>query len=134
MEQNLEISFPGGLKVDAVYKGFEIKTDQAEENGGDASAPEPYALFLTSIGTCAGVYALKFCQARDISTEGMKIKQINTFEMEPEKKLLRVEMKLDLPKGFPAKYEKAIVRAMELCSVKKALFDPPEMEIITKLS
>lgn len=131
MEQNFEISFPGGLRVDAVYNGIEIKTDQSKENGGDASAPEPYSLFLASIGTCAGIYAVSFCQARKIPMDGMKLKQINYFEMEPKKRLSRVEITLELPEGFPAKYEKAVIRAMDLCAVKKAIFDPPEMDITT---
>lgn len=129
MQQSVEISFPGGLRVDAVYNGMEIRTDQSKEVGGDASAPEPFALFLASIGTCAGVYALKFCQAREIPTEGMKIKQTNYFETEPQKKLVRVELALELPEGFPAKYEKAVTRAMDLCTVKKTIFSPPEIEI-----
>ena len=62
----MDIRFPGGKKVDAVYKGFTVKTDQPRGEGGDGSAPEPFDLFLASIGTCAGIYALSFCQARGV--------------------------------------------------------------------
>jgi len=51
----MEIVFPGGKKVDALYKGFKIQTDQSERNGGEATAPVPFDLFLSSIGTCAGI-------------------------------------------------------------------------------
>ncbi|MCB2227156.1 MAG: OsmC family protein [Desulfarculaceae bacterium] len=108
---------------------MQISTDQSKEEGGDASAPEPFALFLASLGTCAGVYALSFCRARQIPTDGMKIKQTNYFETEPQMKLVRVELALELPEGFPAKYEKAVTRAMDLCAVKKTIFNPPEIEI-----
>ena len=50
----MEISFPGGQKVDAQYRGLTIKTDQPVEDGGDESAPTPFSLFLASLGTCAG--------------------------------------------------------------------------------
>jgi len=56
----VEVSFPGGTKIDAQIGEFMINTDQATANGGDESAPEPFQLFLASIATCAGIYALSF--------------------------------------------------------------------------
>jgi len=51
----LVISFPGGKRVDAQVGDFTLRTDQPKDHGGDGSAPEPFALFLASIGTCAGI-------------------------------------------------------------------------------
>lgn len=70
---NMEITFPGGKKVNALYKGFTITTDQSKSNGGEASAPEPFSLFLVSIGTCAGIYVINFLQKRGLSTDGLKM-------------------------------------------------------------
>ena len=50
----MEITFPGGARVDANFGGFTIKTDQPPV----ASAPTPFATFLASIGTCPGIYVL----------------------------------------------------------------------------
>ena len=33
--------------------------------------------------------------------------------------------------GFPAEHEAAIIRAMDLCAVKKHLMNAPEFEILT---
>ncbi len=55
--------------MNANYKDFIVKTDQPQSEGGDGTAPEPYDLFLASIGTCAGVYIVYFCESRDIPTE-----------------------------------------------------------------
>jgi ribosomal protein S12 methylthiotransferase accessory factor len=71
----MEIVFPGGKKVDAMYKGLRIRTDQSGYPGADESLPAPFDLFLASIGTCAGIYVLVFCQKRSISTEGPKLIQ-----------------------------------------------------------
>ncbi|MFW5740864.1 MAG: OsmC family protein, partial [Myxococcota bacterium] len=71
----MQITFPGGKRVDATLLGRTIHTDQAKENGGDGTAPEPYMMFLASLGTCAGVYVLGFCQARDLPTEGISLVQ-----------------------------------------------------------
>jgi organic hydroperoxide reductase OsmC/OhrA len=64
----MEVFFPGGKKVNSTYKGFTAKTDQSKNEGGDGTAPEPCDLFLASIGTCAGVYVVIFCQERGIDT------------------------------------------------------------------
>ena len=53
--------FGGGLKVDAEYRGFTIKTDQPFHEGGEGRRPAPFDLFLASLATCAGFYVLAFC-------------------------------------------------------------------------
>ena len=70
---DMEIVFAGGKKVDAVYKGFTVKTDQSESSGGRGSAPQPFDLFLASIGTCAGIYVLSYCQNHRIDADRIKL-------------------------------------------------------------
>ena len=50
----IKVTFPGGLRVDAEYKGFVVKTDQPLKQGGEGTAPAPFDLFLVSIAACAG--------------------------------------------------------------------------------
>ena len=69
----MKISFSGGKKVDADYKGFTIKTDQPKHEGGTGSTPEPFSLFIASIGTCIGSYVLSFCQKRNIPTDNINL-------------------------------------------------------------
>lgn len=123
----LEISFPGGAKVAAQVGDFEIMTDQPLADGGEGSAPAPYDFFLASIGTCAGFYVMRFCQERNLPMEGLRMSL--DIERDPEsRKLLKVMLDIKLPEEFPAKYHKAVVKAAELCSVKKALASNPEFE------
>ena len=126
----MEITFPGGVRVDAQFKGFEITTDQPQRNGGQNTAPSPFDLFLASLGTCAGFFALRFCQQRELPTSGMRL-QLTCEHNTETKRLDRVEVTLHLPDNFPQKYRSAIIRATDQCAVKKALLDPPEIELIT---
>jgi len=127
----MEISFPGGKKVNAQFKGFTIKTDQSKKDGGDDTAPTPSFLFLASVGTCAGIYALNFCEKRKMDTE--KLKLVLDFEFDPKTHMVKkVLMKLMLPPDFPEKYIPAIIKAMDLCYVKKHLHEPPEFETTTQ--
>ncbi len=127
----IKVSFPGRTKVTANFENFEVATDQPINEGGMGSAPEPYMLFLSSIVTCAGFYAQSFCRQREISTEGMTM-TLDIERNQETRRLEKVKMAIQLPPEFPTKYQKAIIRAAGMCSVKKAIADPPEFEVITE--
>ncbi len=120
------INFPGGKRVNSTYKGFTVKTDQPKSEGGNDSAPEPYDLFLASIGTCAGVYIVYFCESRDIPTDD--ITMTLRFERNEKSHLMeKIAIEINLPPVFPDKYRKAVIRAAEMCTVKRNLIQPPEI-------
>ncbi len=126
----MRIYFPGGKKVYAEYKEFTIRTDQPVKEGGGGTDPAPFDLFVASIGTCAGIYVLGFCQQRGISTEGIEV--IQSVVKDPESNLIdRVRLEINLPSDFPKKYKNAIVKAAELCTVKKHLENPPRFTVVT---
>ena len=125
----LKITFPGGKKVNAELRGRTIATDQPVDHGGDGTAPEPYALFAASIGTCAGLYALSFCTSRGLDTTGLAIRQKMVFD--DKRKLTAVELDIDLPRGFPEKYREPLIRAADGCAVKRAILAQPEIVVRT---
>lgn len=124
----MDITFPGGVGVDAHFRGFTVRTDQPVKGGGLGSAPAPFDLFLTSLGTCAGLYALRFLQSRDLSTEGLTMR-LETVRDPETHRLTKIRMDVELPEGFPERYKQAIVRAMDQCAVKKVMDDPPDFEV-----
>ena len=100
MSEHLEVLFPGGKRVDVRVREFEIQTDQSVKGGGEASAPEPFDLFLSSMAACAGIYALNFCTSRDLSTEGLALSL--DWDRDPANPLnASVRYQLRLPAGFP---------------------------------
>jgi ribosomal protein S12 methylthiotransferase accessory factor len=130
---DMTVYFPGGKRVYADYGGFSIETDQPARAGGDDSAPAPFDLFLASIGTCAGIFALGFMQQRGIDATDSKLTMTPHFD--PDVGLItRIDLDLRLPAEFPEKYKGAIVKAMNLCTVKKHLHQPPAFDITTTTS
>jgi len=124
----MKITFPGNKKVNAEYKGQTIKTDQPEKAGGEGSAPEPFSLFLASIGTCAGIFVKSFCDKRDISAENIEIVQKMNYNKE-ERLIDKIELEIHLPEDFPDKYKEPLVNSANLCTVKKHLAKPPEITV-----
>ncbi len=127
------IDFPGRARVDAHFGGFVVPTDQPAAGGGQGSAPTPFATFLSTIGTCAGIYVLGFCQQRGIPTDGIRL--VQRMQVDPTTRLVsEVQVTIELPDGFPAKYADAVVRAAEQCAVKKHFEHPPTIRVDSMLA
>ena len=133
MAMEIVVTHGGGKKINAEVNGFTVHTDQGPRSGGEGSAPEPFTLFLTSLATCAGIYVVSFCQARNIPTEGVRLIQDHDFDPRTGK-LSRIRLEVELPKDFPEKYRDAVVRAAAACTVKKTMESPPEMLLESRVT
>jgi ribosomal protein S12 methylthiotransferase accessory factor len=121
---DIRIDFPGGDRVVARFGDYVVVTDQ------DGSAPSPFELFLSSIGTCAGIYVSRFCRERGIPTDGLGI-EMRTETDSITRLVRRIDLDVILPPGFPDSYRAAVLRSAQLCAVKKHLEHPPEFHLRT---
>ena len=132
MDREMIMTFPGGKRVEAEYKGFKIVTDQPVYAGGDGSAPAPFDLFLASIGTCVAYYVLALCPKRGISTEEISV-VLNT-EKNPETRMIeKISIEIRLPREFPLKYKDAVIKSVNSCAVKAHILKAPAFEVKTKI-
>jgi putative redox protein len=123
----MEIVFPGGARVDAQMGNMTVMTNQ------DGTAPTPFALFLASIGTCAGIYVLGFCQHRGLPTDGIKI--VQRLHSSPVTRMIeRIDLDIVVPPEFPEKYHDALIRAADQCAVKKHMEMAPAFNVTTKVA
>jgi putative redox protein len=122
------IDFPGGSRVDAHFGSFTVATDQPPTS----SAPSPFEVFLSSIGTCAGIFVLGFCKQRNLPTRGIRIiERIDHSRITGMVETIGLE--IQVPAEFPEKYRDSLIRSAELCTVKKHLEKPPKFNISTKV-
>lgn len=127
------IDFPGGARVDARFGPYAVQTDQPPAGGGEGAAPAPFAVFLASIGACAGIYVLGFCKQRGLPTDGLRI--IQRAHDDPLTGLVgQIELEIQVPPTFPARYREALVRSADQCLVKKHLERPPRFDIFTTVA
>jgi putative redox protein len=125
------IDCPSGARVDAHFGPYTVATDQPPTGGGEGSAPTPFALFLSSIGTCAGIYVLGFCRQRNLPTDGIRI--VERVHSSPLSGMVeKIDLEIQVPPEFPEKYRPSLIRSAELCAVKKHLETPPQFEVTTK--
>ncbi len=122
------IDFPGGDRVDAHFGSFTVRTDQPPVE----SAPSPFETFLASIGTCAGIYVLGFCNQRGLPTQGIRI--IERIDHSPITGMVEtLGLEIQVPPEFPEKYHDSLIRSAQLCAVKKHIEKPPRFDITTKV-
>lgn len=114
------VSFPGGEKVNVDFDGYSVKTDQSIEHGGEATSPNPFQYLFVALAAYAGHSASSFYLKRGVDTQKMKL-EFN-YQVEPDTKLLtNVEIFLNVDSSFPEKYDKAVLKAIDLCTVKKQI-------------
>mgnify|MGYP006304216629 FL=1 len=83
------------------------------------------------MGTCAGIYVKNFCDQRGLSTENIRIVQKMNFNRST-KLIDRIDLEIHLPEDFPEKYKEAVIKAANLCTVKRHIQNPPEMNVETQ--
>ncbi|MFC1629426.1 OsmC family protein [Gemmatimonadota bacterium] len=123
----MEIYFPSDDMVNTRIGNMVIETGDAPD------MPSPFLLFLTSIGACAGIYVKGFCKKRGLPLDGIRIIQRMTSRT-ANGPIEGIELDIQLPPEFPAKYYDAVIRAADQCAVKKHLENPPKFNVHTSVS
>ncbi len=127
----INVRSAGGLVIEARFGAFQVDTDQPVEDGGTNTAPSPFDLFLASLATCAGYYVTAFCRERGLDTEGITLKM--TSDWNDESHLVEnIHVDITLPRDFPDKYRRAVIRVAGMCTVKRHLDNPPAFHITAR--
>ena len=125
----MNITYNSGMRFDAQTHSHTIIVDQPKSDGGQDAGPTPPELFVASLGTCIGVYALWFCQKRKIPYEGMKIAINWSKSTTPPARIDLIEAKIELPQGCPEEHKKHFIESVEKCLVHNSIMQAPEIEI-----
>jgi len=126
----MRVFFPGGKQVFAEVNGFTVKTDQHPQSGGNGEFPEPFTLFLASLGTCAGIYVKYFCDQRMIDASEFELTQEIQYD-QVKRRIGTFLINIHVPASFPEKYDEALIRSASQCAVKKHI--DPEIELLVKV-
>ena len=124
----ITVTFPGNKKTSAQVGQFEVVTDQSVMAGGDGSAPAPFSLFLASIASCAGIYAVYFCEKRDIPLDTIKIVQRD--ERDPEThRITKITLEIVLPEELRPALELLLKASLHNPGPHIGAFHLPEHDI-----
>ena len=117
---------------------IEIKFDQSGRivpymNGGEITMNvSPFLIFLATAGMCSAVFVQAFLNQRGISTDDVKIVQKMKYDYATNQ-VQEIDIHVDLPEGFPEKYNNAVKKVVDQCPVKQHLLNPPSFNVITNI-
>lgn len=126
----IKVNFLDNLRLEAKFDDFTVITDQPIRYKGDGSAPSPFDYFLASSAMCAAYFVKVYCNARDISTDNIRLSQNNIVD--PENRYNQIfKIQVELPEDISEKDRQGILRSIDRCTVKKVVQTGPEFDIET---
>jgi len=126
----IKVNFLDNLRLEAKFDDFSVIADQPIRYKGDGSAPGPFDYFLASSALCAAYFVKVYCNARDISTDNIRLSQNNIVD--PEDRYNQVfQIQVELPESISEKDKKGILRSIERCTVKKVIQSVPVFNVET---
>ncbi len=117
----IEIKFDASGRIIPFMNGQEITMEVS-----------PFLIFLATAGMCSAVFVQAFMNQRGLSTDDVKIVQDMNYDYHTNQ-VKDINIHVDLPEGFPAKYNEAIKRVVDQCPVKQHLLNPPTFNVITNM-
>lgn len=124
----IKVNFLDNLRLEARFDDFTVIADQPIRYKGDGSAPSPFDYFLASSALCAAYFVKVYCNARDISTDDIRISQNNIVD--PENRYNQIfQIHVELPESISEKDRQGILRSIDRCTVKKVVQTGPDFQI-----
>jgi putative redox protein len=118
------------VRFAAEARGHRVICDQPAEIGGADSGMTPPEFLLTSLGTCAGFYAVQYLRTRELPTDGIRV----IVTAEKAKQPVRVgsfRIEVIVPNLDPA-HEAGVLRAVKACLVHNTLLNAPAVDTVVR--
>ena len=122
------VTWDGGVRFTADVRGHKITVDQPPQGGGQDAGPMPLELMPAALGTCVALFVKQVLVTRGLDPAGMAVQVFTAPESNPHR-IGRFEVSVSIPKGVPAHYRDAVVRAAETCTVHHTLSHQPEIAV-----
>jgi ribosomal protein S12 methylthiotransferase accessory factor len=108
--------------------GLVIRTDHAPDDVREGRTPEPWLLFLASIGTCAASFVGDYCDRHGLPADGIRVVQRQDLDGTGSA-LTGIRLEIRVPPSFPLEHRLPLVEAAEACTVKRVIEAGPTFRI-----
>lgn len=121
--------YEGGLHCILTHgpSGNKLPTDAPKDNRGKGEAFSPTDLMAAALGSCMattmGIYAARHA----VSLEGLEVEVIKEMVAVPSRRIGKLTVTLNMPKGITANHRPILERTALTCPVHKSLH--PDVEI-----
>ncbi|MGD0015754.1 MAG: OsmC family protein [Bryobacteraceae bacterium] len=123
------IRYVDGVKFEAEARGHRVISDQPAANRGTDAGMTPPEFLLTSLGTCAGFYAVEYLRARSLPVDGLSVR-VTADKAAAPARLSSFRIELSVPGLAEERHREGVLRAVKSCLVHSTLLNPPEVETV----
>ncbi len=125
----LKVTYAGGKRFEAAARDHRVVSDQPLDDDGTDRGMTPPELFLASLGTCMGYYAVEYLKARDLSTDGLEVR-VSAAKGGKPVRIATIQVSVSVP-GVDSddRYREGLKRAVERCLVHNTLVALPHIEV-----
>ncbi len=124
----IDIVYEGGLHCRLTHgpSGSVIATDAPKDNMGKGEAFSPTDLEASALGSCMMTIMGIYAQRHDIDLTGARAEVIKEMIQEPVRKIGKITVSFQMPKGIADKHRPALERTVFACPVHKSIH--PDIE------
>jgi uncharacterized OsmC-like protein len=124
----LKIDYLGGIGFEVKSRQHSLRIDLSKEKGGKDEGMNPPEVFMASLGSCVGVYCVRYCQNAKLDSSGMSIKL--SWKLSDDKtKIANIDIVMSLPKAELGKRSGAVLEAAKHCLIHNTIMVSPEINI-----
>lgn len=124
----LQVEYQGKKRFKTIVRGHEVITDVPEKLGGEDAGPTATELFISSLASCVGLYAVSYMNVAKLNAEGLKV-EIDWNFSEDYKRVEKIDVNVVVPNAELGKRERALYAAVKKCVIHNTLHNAPEMNI-----
>src|SRR6266404_6729985 len=128
--ETAQLIYTGDLHTEAVHvrSGTKIVTDAPVDNQGKGEAFSPTDLLAASLGACVMTTMAIFARRKEVDLKGGRAHVTKEMIVEPQRRVARLSVVVDLPVSVPAHLRPALLNAAHTCPVERSL--SPEVEVV----
>jgi putative redox protein len=124
----MKVDYTGGIGFNVSARNHQVLADLPQDKGGQDKGMTPPELFMASLGSCIGVYVVRYCQNAKLDVSGLGI-ELDWKLSDDKTKISEISVVMGLPSADVGRREAAVLQAAHHCLVHNTIFGNPQIHI-----
>jgi uncharacterized OsmC-like protein len=124
----ITVTHLGADSFEITTRGHTLSTDQPSP-GRVEIGPTPTELFVAGIAACAGFYAERFLRRHGLPHRGVRVQCDWAWRSVEPSRITRIALRVSPPEPIPESLRDGLINAVESCTVRNSLRQPPDVSI-----
>lgn len=125
----MTVSWVEGVRLAVQVRQHRFEVDQPVAEGGQDTGVTSVELFMASLGTCIGYFAVRFCQRHHMPTAGLNVNLQWDYAEKPHR-IGAVTVRVALPGDWNPDLKQKLHKVLDGCTIHQSLRSPPTINLI----